>query len=56
MYVDIQREWNESNLEQAAHGHLISPAEEMARLGTSGDALSLPALMAFTSGTVKVNV
>lgn len=36
MYVDIQREWNEPNLEKAAHGHLISPAEEMARLGTSG--------------------
>lgn len=36
MYIENGTQWNAGELENAAHGHLISPAEEMAKLGTSG--------------------
>lgn len=36
MYIEKGSQWNAAELETAAHEHLISPAEEMAKLGTSG--------------------
>lgn len=36
MYAETGSQWNVAELEDAAHRHLISPAEEMAKLGTSG--------------------
>jgi putrescine aminotransferase len=36
MYNEQGSQWNVAELEDAAHAHLISPAEEMAKLGTSG--------------------
>jgi len=36
MYAETGSQWNVAELEDAAHRHLISPAEEMSKLGTSG--------------------
>lgn len=36
MYIEKGSQWNAAELETAAHEHLISPAEEMSKLGTSG--------------------
>lgn len=36
MPLETGSQWNVAELEDAAHRHLISPAEELAKLGTSG--------------------
>ncbi|MBZ9988915.1 aminotransferase [Mesorhizobium sp. BH1-1-5] len=36
MYSETGSQWNVAELESAAHRHLISPAEELAKLGTAG--------------------
>ena len=36
MYTETGTQWNAAGLEDAANRHLISPAEELAKLGTSG--------------------